>query len=554
MPEVKPEIVHIYDLIRRVESGQICVPSFQRLFVWKRENMVDLLDSIRKQYPIGSLLLWVTDLPVQGREWIGPVHVSRKGARTIAHILDGQQRLSTLVGTLRMPQEADPPLNTEDDPGRWRIHFNAKTEEFEYLREGPNPEIPGGHHFPLWKLMDTYAFLKEGQRMVDEAGEKNGQLYVRRVQELARTFQSYKLPVISIEHTELSQAVAIFSRLNAKGRAITTDEMVSALTYSTDPSGQSDFHLASQIDALIEEIGSYNFGGVDRTVVLRALLATMGEDIYRTDWTRIADTQKKDMKDRFKSVTEKTGKALVNAIQFLNTLGVHTDRLLPYAMQLVVLSAFFFACANPTPAQRAFLSRWFWVSSFTGWFGSGNPSRVAAMVREFKEQIATTPDPQILESMELLVPAQSFSNTFDTRSARTRTLILVLLAQRPRDPDGNEMVDVWRWIAERGPGAFGYVFADVSDATLKSSPANRILRMPGKGNFQGKTWLEGLSTLHEEQRNAVLLSHGIPADAFPDLLADRREAFLQKRMNHMVQLERDVMDRERVVLPPGNGP
>ena len=48
------------DLIADMNSGQIKVPQFQRKFVWREEQALDLLDSIANNYPVGSLLLWRT--------------------------------------------------------------------------------------------------------------------------------------------------------------------------------------------------------------------------------------------------------------------------------------------------------------------------------------------------------------------------------------------------------------------------------------------------------------------------------------------------------------
>ncbi len=57
-PEVKPEVSFVYDLLRELTDGRIRIPGFQRPYVWRRDQMLDLLDSVRLQYPIGSLLLW----------------------------------------------------------------------------------------------------------------------------------------------------------------------------------------------------------------------------------------------------------------------------------------------------------------------------------------------------------------------------------------------------------------------------------------------------------------------------------------------------------------
>lgn len=50
----------IHTLITGINKGKIKIPQFQRKFVWKDEQALDLLDSIANNYPIGSLLLWRT--------------------------------------------------------------------------------------------------------------------------------------------------------------------------------------------------------------------------------------------------------------------------------------------------------------------------------------------------------------------------------------------------------------------------------------------------------------------------------------------------------------
>ena len=45
--EVKPEVSFLFELIREVVAGRVRIPIFQRPYVWRREQMLDLLDSIR---------------------------------------------------------------------------------------------------------------------------------------------------------------------------------------------------------------------------------------------------------------------------------------------------------------------------------------------------------------------------------------------------------------------------------------------------------------------------------------------------------------------------
>lgn len=54
----KPAAERVVQLAGRVLTGDILLPRFQRNFVWNRKQMLDLLDSIARNYPVGSMLLW----------------------------------------------------------------------------------------------------------------------------------------------------------------------------------------------------------------------------------------------------------------------------------------------------------------------------------------------------------------------------------------------------------------------------------------------------------------------------------------------------------------
>jgi hypothetical protein len=541
MPEVKPEIVFIFELLNEVRAGKLRIPKFQRSYVWRRQQMTELLDSINLQYPIGSLLVWETEEQVSSRNWIGPLTVPTVTSGLAAHVLDGQQRLSTLTGVLMASSDSGDDRNDDQDPGRWRIWFNIQDNNFEHPKSSDSKPEPW--HFPMWKLLDTVSFLEESQRILQD-NVADGAAYVKRVQDLLRRFQSYKVPVIRIKNTGLNQAVEIFARLNSKGQPMSADEMVSALSYRED---QTSKPLSEHINDILEGLDGYGFGEIDRVIILRSLLAILKEDIYRTDWTRFTDSKRSELRDKLPAAVGQTQAALVRSAEFLHSLGVYNHRLLPYAMQLVVLSVFFEACQEPTPEQRKFLERWFWVSSFTGWFASGNPSRWERLLKEFREHVANDPSPVLLENMRFDEPAQAFPKVFDMRSARARTLLLMVLAQHPRNEQGQVIDRPWDSISEHGPRAIGYIAATVKDKALYSSPANRILRLEADTYVQAKNWLVELGN---GQNDALVLeSHAIPAEALPCLRNGDADGFLKQRQEYLVQLERDFMQMKGVVPP-----
>jgi len=55
--ELTSTALKIDKLIKRIDDGDIKIPAFQRGFVWKRNQVIELLESIVAEYPIGSVLL-----------------------------------------------------------------------------------------------------------------------------------------------------------------------------------------------------------------------------------------------------------------------------------------------------------------------------------------------------------------------------------------------------------------------------------------------------------------------------------------------------------------
>jgi hypothetical protein len=541
--EVKPEVSFLHELIRDVSDGKVRIPRFQRPYVWRRDQMLDLLDTIRLQYPIGSLLFWETDQSLSSTDWVGPIHIPQQKAGTTAYVLDGQQRLSTFVGVLLKPSVA-PQMSKLADSDCWCIWFNVKSLQFEHHKPD---DVLEAWHCPLWSLMNTLPFLQECQRVL-ATGDVKASDYINAMQELSRAFTTYKIPVIRLRNANLSQAVDIFSRLNSKGRSISPDQMVSALSYA-EVNGAPSFNLAAKIDGIIEELDTFGFGSVARAIVLRTFMAAMEVDIYSTDWGRLI--QKDGVENsKLQDVIDISSRAMHGAVGLLREIGVKTTRLLPYAMQLVALAAFFVKCNNPTKEQKDFLRRWFWVSSFTCHFAHGNPSQDNLLVKEFRDEISSNLFPTTLNTMRMDTAAEAFPIGFDMRSARARTFLLVLLSLKPMDKDGAEVVNPWKLIEDNGPNSVGRIFATVTDKELVSTPANRILQLGEEKRSQARNWLLELkSDPDQEKVGRVLESHAISRIAFDLLCQAKVDQFLHTRMDGLIEIERAFMHREGVEPP-----
>ena len=231
--EVLPEVVFLGNLVERVVAGRIRVPRFQRAFVWKQADLHDLLDSVLRGFPIGSILVWETEREISTVPRVGPVVISDPPVGPVSYLLDGQQRVSTLVGTLRLPDEAQSTV----DQVEWRLYFDLEIGQFYPV---PDERVEP-RHFPVRSLLDTAGFFAACRRIEKEIGDRSvAQRWLNEADRLASAFRDYQLPLIRIREANLDAAVTVFARLNRKGRKMAADEMVSALTYREGavPSGQ----------------------------------------------------------------------------------------------------------------------------------------------------------------------------------------------------------------------------------------------------------------------------------------------------------------------------
>ena len=85
----------ISTILSQIDLGSYAIPVFQRGYVWNRDQVRKLMNSLYKGYPIGELLVWNTSTDPElsrGDGQLTPGNVNL--------ILDGQQWMTTLYGVI----------------------------------------------------------------------------------------------------------------------------------------------------------------------------------------------------------------------------------------------------------------------------------------------------------------------------------------------------------------------------------------------------------------------------------------------------------------------
>ena len=132
---MRKQDITVSSLVDLIERGALQLPEIQRRYVWRAPRVRDLLDSLYRGYPSGSILVWETTEGAPARNL--QVHASSATTDAVQRLLllDGQQRLTSLAAV------------TEGRP----IHVRNRKKPIEILF---NLEHPEGSPLELSEVVD----------------------------------------------------------------------------------------------------------------------------------------------------------------------------------------------------------------------------------------------------------------------------------------------------------------------------------------------------------------------------------------------------------------
>ncbi len=79
----------ISTILDHIDNGHMALPEFQRGYVWNRDQVRGLFDSLYRRHPVGGLLVWVTSSQTASHRGDGPLSPG-----VVKLLLDGQQRIT----------------------------------------------------------------------------------------------------------------------------------------------------------------------------------------------------------------------------------------------------------------------------------------------------------------------------------------------------------------------------------------------------------------------------------------------------------------------------
>ncbi|MDX9722637.1 MAG: DUF262 domain-containing protein [Myxococcota bacterium] len=502
----------VRELIRKVEAGELRVPSFQRPLRWDGEDVRKLLDSIVRGYPIGSLLFWKRAAP-EGSIRVGGATLQAPAVPDAWWVVDGQQRVTAIAASLLELDHAG--------DRRWLVRFDPQHSTF--LPDAPPPEREG-LDAPLSVLGDLRRLGRwmRSSALSEEAFDT--------LEETQKRLLDYAIPVYIVETEEEEALRGVFARLNSTGARMRSDEVFQALFGSA-----SNRTNRLDLDGLQAICQKDAFGSPSRADVMKAVLAMSGVDPTRT----LDDLG--NFRQQLVSYDD-AADALQRTVDFLRTDGhVPHVALLPYPVVFVILSRWFHVFPECDDSIRRRLAQWLWR-------GAIGASHQRAAVSAMREQVRDIADGEQEASCERLLsrlrppPDTSWQlGRFTSASARSRIETLALLSLSPSDAYGPLSLST----LANGERIAREIFA--SRDCRKLDPNTRRLSL----TIANRVLLDTVHTgLHSELRKwdrvrdaERLRSHAIDEEAFDALLDKDLARFLRHRHAQLSYLVADFARR-----------
>lgn len=203
-PRLEHQTIKIKQLVDDYRAGRTVIPEFQREYVWKPKRAPGLIDSLYRQFPVSSLLLW------QGT---GKTRSRRRDPRPtnsslLNWLIDGQQRVITLSRVMNGDEGID-------------LVFHPEREEFQ--RASASTRREGG-----WVRVsdvlddDLYRQLRRNLDGTPHADRREERL------DRLRKILEYEIPVVRMIDHDFDDAVDAFTRINTLGVRLNRADIESA--------------------------------------------------------------------------------------------------------------------------------------------------------------------------------------------------------------------------------------------------------------------------------------------------------------------------------------
>ena len=371
----------IRELIDQYASETIMLPEMQRGYVWRKTQARDLLDSIYKGYPSGSILLWEIDENYETRD--SSIKIEEKSKQAVRYLLlDGQQRLTSLVSMIEGNpvkvkvgnQIRDEPIDVFFNMNHPEVYENDDVDEdddddlIDYEeKDATDPDKLVFHlkskrimNNPNWKSV-TEIFQSDLVNIVPDQSDENYGKFLKRISNLHKITSAYRYPVQIISKSKnYAEVTDIFVRVNSSGaRLKASDLAIAQITSRWRGSLNNEFSPFSK------KCGDDNFPINEGDIIKFLIAVSIGKNKFELI-NRIPTA-------KLKENWPKTQKAIEYSLNFLKQNAyIETKEFLAAKFLLIPIGCFAKKVDySLTDKMQKNLLRWFYAATMWGRYSRG---------------------------------------------------------------------------------------------------------------------------------------------------------------------------------------
>jgi hypothetical protein len=355
----------ISSILEKIDENQLFVPAFQREYVWKRDDAKQLIDSLIKEYPTGTMLLWETANPPELK---GP-HKYNEQQGAVRLLLDGQQRVTTLYMLIR--GEIPPYYKAQEIMNDTRgLYVNLETLDLSYYMKTRM------ENNPLWQnITDVFQGRVSAfdlQSMFSALGKEIGMYELKKLNENInsitriedREFPEQTIPV----KATIREAIDIFYKVNASGVALTDAELALAQISGYWPRARDTFK--GKLATLEKEGFVFKLDFI--VYVLLGCLYHMGSDMRKLHGD--------DNSEKIRTAWERLDKQVLDYVVNLMRANAYVDHIhevsSPYALVPIIVYCFDKNGKHLTDIEIRKMVKWFYYSQVRARYVSQLPQKL----------------------------------------------------------------------------------------------------------------------------------------------------------------------------------
>ena len=459
--EIIPDKRKVTGLVEAAHEGKICLPNFQRDFVWTREEVADLVRSIIRGYFIGSLLLLRCDAnnPPFAPVFLRGSDPTSRDPRPELLILDGQQRLSSLIYALTAPD-----LSLKDSSQRRWFFVNlnvllSEPDSDDVVFDRAKRELRGLDNaetqyeqrmLPCTVLLTQQGFYKWRDGFEDWLRQTDPEMLDMYRSDwrdswtsAVAAFQTFEVPLVELPRVDdsdsesIGRVCAIFEKLNSTGVDLSVYDLLTARLYRDGIRLHDLWKEAINAHPLLRawskgKADEHKFG----VLVLRTLALLRGLDPKPRI---LIDLKPEGFEDDWRRAAAAMERALeLTTIVGPDGFGVFAEKWLPGFGLIPILAALRAEIEDRKlgEQERAELRRWYWCNVFMERYSSAVESKSRKDYLEMtRHWLEDGPEAECFREAEDLLGAPGFRirDSASYASARYSGVFCLLALRNARD-------------------------------------------------------------------------------------------------------------------------